>query len=113
MTMAPRRRSSATLAWVAGCSHISVCMAGAYSTGHRAVSKVAVSRSPAIPAAARASRSAVAGATRTRSAACPIRTCGTSDTPVHTSVVTGWPDSAAQVASPTNRSASGVGTTRT
>ena len=28
-TSAPRSRSSATLAWVAGCSHISVCMAGA------------------------------------------------------------------------------------
>src|SRR5206468_639697 len=40
-TTAPRRRSSATLAWVAGCSHISVCMAGAYSTGQRAVSRVA------------------------------------------------------------------------
>ena len=111
--MAPRRRSSDTFAWVAGCSHISVCMAGAYRTGHLAVSSVAVSRSPAIPAAARAIRSAVAGATRTRSADCPSRTCGTSATPVQASVVTGWPDSAAQVASPTKRSASGVGTTRT
>ena len=64
-------------------------------------------------AAARAIRSAVAGATRTRSAACPSLTCGTSDTPVQASVVTGWPDSAAQVASPTNRRAPGVGTTRT
>src|SRR5579859_2839390 len=112
-TTAPRRRSTATLAWVAGCSHISVCMAGVYSTGHLAVSNVAVSRSPAIPAAARASRSAVAGATTTRSADWPSRTCGTSDTPVHTSVVTGSPDRAAQVGSPTKRRASAVGTTRT
>ena len=88
-------------------------MAGAYSTGHLAVSSVAVSRSSAIPAAARAIRSAVAGATTTRSADWPSRTCGTSETPVHTSAVTGWPDSAAQVASPTNRRESGVGTTRT
>ena len=28
MTRAPRARSVATLAWVAGCSHISVCIAG-------------------------------------------------------------------------------------
>ena len=67
-TSAPRPRSVATLSWVAGCCHISVCMAGANSTGQRAVSRVAVSRSSARPAAARASRSAVAGATTTRSA---------------------------------------------
>ena len=34
MTCAPRERSVATLACVAGCSHISVCMAGA--NDHRA-----------------------------------------------------------------------------
>ena len=66
----------ATLACVAGCSHISVCIAGAKTTGHRAVSNVAVSsvavnRSSARPATARASRSAVAGATTTRSASWP------------------------------------------
>ena len=48
MTNAPLLRSVATLACVAGCSHISVCMAGANSTGHRAVSSVLVGvRSPA------------------------------------------------------------------
>ena len=40
-------------------------------------------------------------------------TCGTSWTSSQTSVVTGWPDSAAQVAAPTKCSALAVGTTRT
>ena len=61
-----------------------------------------MSRSSARPWAALASRSAVAGATTTRSAVWPIRTCGTSWTSVQTSVATGLPDSAAQVAAPTN-----------
>ena len=43
----------------------------------RAVSREAVSRSSACPLAARASRSAVAGATTTRSASWPRRTCAT------------------------------------
>ena len=34
-TIAPRRRSVATLSCVAGCSHISVCIAGANTTGQR------------------------------------------------------------------------------
>ena len=78
ITTTPRDRSSATLSRVAGCTHISVCIAGAISTGQRAVSRVAVSRSSARPWAALASRSAVAGATTTRSACWPSRTCGTS-----------------------------------
>src|ERR1700722_6595269 len=82
-------------------------------TGQRAVSSVAVSRSFDMPAAARASRSAVAGATMTRSAVWPSFTCGTSATPVQTSVVTGSPDSASHVGAPTKRSASCVGITRT
>ena len=48
-TTAPRRRSVATLSCVAGCSHISVCMAGTNTTGQVAVSSVAVSRSSARP----------------------------------------------------------------
>ena len=112
-TTTPRPRSVATLAAVAGCSHISVCMAGASTTGHRAVSRVLVSRSSASPWAAFAIRSAVAGATTTRSADCPIRTCGTSWTSSHTSVDTGLPDSAAHVGAPTNSSAAAVGTTVT
>ena len=99
-------RSSDTLAWVAGCCHISVCMAGANTTGQRAVSRTAVSRSSDMPAAARASRSAVAGATMTRSALWPSLTWGTSCTSSQTADVTGSPDSAAQVASPTKRRAS-------
>ena len=112
-TITPRERSVATLARVAGLSHISVCIAGASTTGHVAVSSVLVSRSSASPCAALASRSAVAGATTTSSAARPMRTCGTSRTSSHTSVCTGRPDSAAQVGSPTNLSAEAVGTTRT
>src|SRR5687768_7672611 len=66
-----------------------------------------------MPWAAFASRSAVAGATTTRSAACPIRTCGTSWTSAHTSAETGLPDSADQVGAPTKASAAAVGTTVT
>ena len=51
-TSTPRLRSVATLACVAGCSHISVCIAGASTTGQRAVSSVLVSRSSARPCAA-------------------------------------------------------------
>ncbi len=113
MTRAPRRRSVATFSWVAGCSHISVCIAGAKTTGQRAVSSVFVSRSSASPWAALASMSAVAGATTTRSAPWPMRTCGTSWTVSHTSVEAGFPDRAAQVASPTKFREAAVGTTRT
>ncbi|CAM5486094.1 hypothetical protein STANM309S_04797 [Streptomyces tanashiensis] len=88
-------------------------MAGAKTTGQRAVSSVLVSRSSARPWAALASMSAVAGATTTRSAAWPIRTWGTSWTESHTSVETGLPESADQVAAPTKCSAESVGTTRT
>ena len=113
MTRAPRSRRVATLARVAACSHISVCIAGAKTTGQRAVSSVLVRRSSASPCAAFASRSAVAGATITRSACWPIRTWGTASTPVQTSVGTALPESADQVAAPTNLSADSVGTTVT
>ena len=106
-TTAPRRRRVATLSWVAGCSHISVCIAGTKTTGQDAVSRVAVSRSSARPMAARASRSAVAGATTTRSAFWPMRTWATSGTSDQTSVVTGLPDSASKVAAPTKCRAPG------
>src|SRR5690606_19726478 len=94
-------------------SHISVCIAGAMTTGQRAVSRVEVSRSSARPDAARASRSAVAGATTTRSAPWPSATCGTCSTSSNTWSVAGSPDSASQVGAPTKRSAAAVGTTRT
>ena len=64
------------------------------------------------PAAARASRSAVAGATKTRSAGWPSATCGTSATPSRRR----WSRLAGQrrpSGSPTKRSASAVGMTRT
>ncbi len=112
-TTAPRRRRVATFSWVAGCSHISVCIAGAKTTGQRAVRRVLVRRSSASPWAALASMSAVAGATTTRSASWPIRTCGTSWTSCQTSSETGWPESADQVAAPTKCSEAAVGTTRT
>jgi hypothetical protein len=113
VTTRPRERSSATLSRVAGCSHISVCIAGKKAIGHRAVSRVLVSRSSASPCAALASRFAVAGTTSTRSASLPIRTCWTSGTSVKTPVCTGFPDSASKVAAPTKFSAASVGTTRT
>jgi len=67
-TTAPRSRSKRTFAWVAGCTHISVCMAGAITTRPRVVNNTLVSKSLAIPCDARARKSAVAGATITRSA---------------------------------------------
>ena len=47
----PRRRSVARLSCTAGCSHISVCIAGQTTTGARVASSVAVSRSSEMPAA--------------------------------------------------------------
>ena len=112
-TVIPRSRSVATFACVAGLSHISVCMAGASTTGHVATRMVEVSRSSARPAAARAMKSAVAGATTIRSASCPTRTCCTSSTRVNTPVSTGLPLNASNVAAPTKLSAFCVGITRT
>ena len=66
-----------------------------------------------MPWVARASRSAVAGATMMQSASWPSRTCGTRCASCHTSVATGLPDSASQVAAPTNLRAAEVGTTVT
>ena len=112
-TRMPRSRRDCTLACVAGCCHISVCMAGAIMIGQVAVSRVLVRRSSASPWVALAMRSAVAGTTSTRSADLPSRTCGTACTPRHTVVETGLPDRAAHVASPTNFKADAVGTTVT
>ena len=94
---------------VAGLVHICVCIAGASTTGQVAVSTVALSRSSARPAAIRASRSAVAGAIRTRSASSAWRTWLTAWTSSNTLVFTGCPDSASQVGAPTNRRAVSVG----
>ena len=88
ITCTPLLRRVATLARVAGCSHISVCMAGAMSTGPLAVSSDAVSRSSDMPAAARARTLALAGATTTRSAHRPRLTCGTAGTSDQTESLT-------------------------
>ena len=56
---------------VAGCSHISVCMAGARTTGEVVASKVAVRASSLIPDASRPSSDAVAGANNTATAPRP------------------------------------------
>ena len=71
----PRAASVATLAWVAGCAHISVFIAGAIRIGLSEASSVVAARSSAIPAAMRAIRSAVAGATTSRSASRDSRIC--------------------------------------
>ena len=64
----PRRRSVAMLSVTAGCSHISVCIAGHTITGARVASRTLVNRSVESPAAYAPIRRAVAGATITRSA---------------------------------------------
>ena len=64
----PRPSSVRRFAWVAGCCHMRTFIAGAASTGLSVASSAVLARSSAMPAAMRASRSAVAGATTTRSA---------------------------------------------
>ena len=49
-TWTPRPRSTRRLSCTAGCSHISVCMAGHTSTGARVASRTLVSRSSLMPA---------------------------------------------------------------
>ncbi len=49
MTVTPRLRNVATFDCVAGCCHISVCIAGAMRTGQRAVNSTLLSRSSASP----------------------------------------------------------------
>ena len=62
------RAGVATLRWVAGCSHMRKFIAGATSARLSVASSKVVARSSASPCAMRARRSAVAGATTTRSA---------------------------------------------
>jgi len=61
-TSTPRARRSSTLAWVAGCSHMWLFMAGATSSGHRAARAAVVTRLSARPVASLASVFAEAGA---------------------------------------------------
>ena len=74
---APREESVFTLACVAACSHIPVCIAGARTSGQVASSNVDVSRSSAMPCASLAITFAVAGATTAMSASWASRTCRT------------------------------------
>ena len=64
----PRERSVAMLSTTAGCSHISVCIAGQIITGARVANSTFVSRSVDKPTAYAAMIRAVAGAIRIRSA---------------------------------------------
>ena len=64
----PRISRVAKFAWVAGCPHIIRFIVGAISTGLSEARRAVVARSSASPAAMRAIRSALAGATTTRSA---------------------------------------------
>jgi hypothetical protein len=75
----PSSPSRATFRLVAACCHMRTFMAGAASTFLSVASSTAVARSSARPCAILARRSAVAGATTTRSASrdsrmCPIST---------------------------------------
>ena len=66
------------MSWVMGFSYMAVFMAGAISFGHFAASRTVVSISSAMPWAAFAIKSAVAGATQIRSAALASEMCSTS-----------------------------------
>ena len=81
MISKPRSRSVARLACVAGLRHISLCMAGARSTGASLASTVVPSKSSARPCASFAMVLAVAGAITMRSALWPSATWRTSATP--------------------------------
>src|SRR6266542_2816641 len=83
---APRAASVRRCSWVAGCSYIPVCMAGATTSGHLASSSVDVTMSSARPRARRAITFAVAGATTATSASCARRTCRTRSGSSKTSV---------------------------
>ena len=86
---AAARAAVATLAWVAGCCHISVCIAGAITTGQVAVSRVAVSRSSARPAPPGPSGRRWRGRRRRGRRRVPSATCSTPATSSQTAVWTG------------------------
>ena len=88
-TETPRLRNVAMLSATAGCSHISVCIAGQTITGARVASRTLVNKSVDSPAAYAPIRRAVAGATRTRSTDCPSLVCGIGAASSHRLVCTG------------------------
>src|SRR5215217_7570379 len=126
-TIAPRSRSRARLAWVAGCSYIAAFIAGATIRGRRDASAAAVSRLSAWPPASLAIVFALAGAiaytsARSTSSRWPIGACAGTGSPgkaprsgssSHSVVSTGAPVMPANDAAPTKRAAFGVWTTRT
>ena len=106
-TCTPRRRSVARLSWTAGCSHISVCIAGATSTGARVASSVAVSRSSEIPAAYLPEQLGGGRAPRSRGPRPgPSRVCGMGSGASNSDVRAGSDASAENVSAPTKRRAS-------
>ena len=111
-TCTPRRRSVARFSCTAGCSHISVCMAGHTITGARVASTVAVEQPVGDPVGVAAEK-----ARRRRRPRAPDRrvwprwVCGNGvGLGPQASVCTGSEASAEKVTSPTNRVASSVRT---
>lgn len=103
-TFTPRVRKVAILAWVAGCSHMRWFIAGATVSGAVVARHRVVTRSSARPCARRANRSAVAGATITRSAqrASSMWPIACSAALSHNVVRVGCPDSAWKLSGVTN-----------
>ena len=102
----PRCLRVLMFAIVAAFCHISVCIAGATSTGQVAASTVEVNKSSAIPAAIFAINDAVAGATTMQSAFFEIAMCLTCSTSVYRSgstTSTGFFESASSVTFPMKR----------
>jgi hypothetical protein len=126
-TIAPRSRSVARLACVAGCSYIASFIAGARISGRRLARAAAQSRLSAWPAASLASVFAEAGATAKTSAVsascrCESGACAGSGSPgkaprsgsgSHSVTSTGAPVIAANEAVPTKRVDASVWITRT
>ena len=88
-TCTPRRRSVARLSCTAGCSHISVCIAGQTTTGARVASRVAVSRSSRCRRRRRRAAGPWPAPRATRSAVWPRRVCGMGSASSHSEVCTG------------------------
>ncbi len=115
MKRTPRDSSVARLAWVAACRHMAWFIAGASTSGASVAMHRVVSRLPAVPAASRAIKWAVAGATSTRSAqrASSMWPMAASASSSQSSERTGLPDTAWNTVGDTMRVALGVMTTRT
>ena len=126
-TRAPRSRSCARFACVAGCSYIAEFIAGASTSGLRQASAALVSRLSARPCASLASVFADAGAIRNTSARstssrCDIGACSGAGSPgkaprigsgSHSVMRTGAPVMPAKDAVPTKRVDASVWITRT